>query len=257
MRISRQAQERHAAAMKLVDRHHAGQPLTLVEREQVLDDYREDAQHLNGRAGAFFTPRGLAGDLGLHVPDGARVLDLCAGVGSLSAPLMLRDEIMGRRCDLEVRSVVCVEQNPDYVRVGQAALPAATWVQADVFDVDAYRHLGPFDCVISNPPFGRIKTGAQVPGARYDGGLFDLRVVELASTLARYGVFILPQTSAPFRYSGRRSLEWVTDGVAARFTAQTGLRLRPNVGVDCATYRDDWHGTAPLVEVVVYDPDEE
>lgn len=254
-RIPRAAEEAHRRVMALVDAHHRGENLTLPQREEIVENYREDAQHLNGAAGAFFTPLGLARDFALHIPDGARVLDLCAGIGVLSWAIGLRDHARGRE---GASSIVCVEQNRDYLRVGQALLGEATWIQADAFDLDRYAHLGPFDCVIANPPFGRVKTGDPSRlGLRYQGGLFELQIVELAARISRYGVFILPQESSPFRYSGRRSLEWTEGGRAARFTKETGIRLRPNVGVDCEVYRNDWHGAAPKVEIVVYDPEEE
>lgn len=241
--------------MALVEAHHRGEHLSLPQREEIAENYREDAQHLNGVAGAFFTPLGLARDFALHVPDGARVLDLCAGIGLLSWAVGIRNSVRGHE---GASSLVCVEQNPDYLRVGQALLPEATWVLADAFDLDRYTHLGPFDCVIANPPFGRVKTGDPSRlGLQYTGGLFELQIVELASRLARYGVFILPQESSPFRYSGRRGMEWVTDRKAARFTRETGIALRPNIGVDCETYREEWHGTAPKVEIVIFDSEEE
>lgn len=251
MRLSRAQQEAHATAMALVD---SGRSLSEDEREQVLEDYREDAQHLNGRAGAFFTPLGLARDFALHVPDGARVLDLCAGIGRLSWAVGFQDESPGPD---GASSIVCVEQNPDYVRVGKAVLPRATWICVDAFDVDAYRALGPFDCVIANPPFGRIKTGGDHFG-RYTGGLFEFRLIELAASLSTYGVFIVPQGSAPFRYSGRSHFEPAPPGNPAdRFREATGIRLRPNLGIDTAAYHGEWNGTSPLVEIVVYDPEEE
>jgi hypothetical protein len=250
MRLSRAAQNAHAEAMALVD---SGRALTPDEREQVLETYREDAQHLNGRAGAFFTPMGLAHDFALHVPDGARVLDLCAGIGRLSYATGFQDE---RRGPEGAASIVCVEQNADYARVGRAVLPRATWICADAFDVAAYQHLGPFDCVIANPPFGRIKTAGDYRG-RYTGGLFEFRLIDLADTLAPYGVFIVPQESAPFRYSGRPGFEPKTTGIAHDFEAQTGIRLLPNVGVDTAIYADQWNGTSPKVEIVILDRSEQ
>lgn len=85
--------------------------LTWDDKLFVLENWREDAEHVNGIAGAFFTPWGLALDLALHIV-GDRVVDLCAGIGTLSLAYWQRCELdrrEGRQLDL-----VCVESNPDY-----------------------------------------------------------------------------------------------------------------------------------------------
>lgn len=247
-RLSKLDQKAHAAAMDLVN---ADRPLTLPERELIIETYREDAQHLNGVAGAFFTPMGLCDDLALHVPDGARVLDLCAGIGRLSWAVGFQGE--GFAASDGASSIVCVEQNPDYVRVGRAVLPRAMWVQADAFDISAYQHLGPFDVVISNPPFGRIKTGERtIALSRYTGGLFEFRLIELAHRLTDLGVFIVPRESAPFLYSGNRHYERRTAGKAVEFMQATGIKLRANIGIDTSVYRDEWHGPSVTCEIVTF-----
>lgn len=177
------------------------------------------------------------------------MLDLCAGIGRLASAVGFEPDFGGRAA-----SIVCVEQNPDYVRVGRVAVPKATWVQADVFDLDAYRHFGPFDCVISNPPFGRIKTGAALSTPRYPGRQFEYRVIELATRLSAFGVFIIPQESAPFRYSGENYLRWGPPGSpSGAFMRDLGIRLQPGIGVDTSLYEREWHGTSPKTEIVVYD----
>lgn len=237
MKLSKRAAKLHREAVALA---RSGRRLTVDEREVVLDNFHEGAEHMNGLAGAFFTPSGLARDFALEVPSRGRILDLCAGIGALSY------WCEGGRD--EGRSFVCVEMNPAYVEVGRAVMPDATWVQASAFDVEAYRHLGPFDCVISNPPFGQIP--AEGFEGRYTGGLFEYRVIELASTLAPYGAFIVPQMSAPFRYSGRQRFEKAEDERARRFREQTGIVMEPNCGIDTACYRDAWRGVAPICEIV-------
>jgi hypothetical protein len=244
VKISKRLAQRHTEALELA---LSGRPLRWDEREFVLDHFHEGAQHMNGVAGAFFTPRGLARDFSLEVPGGLRVLDLCAGIGTLSVACARYPGAS------DGDGFVCVELNPDYVEVGRAVLPGATWVNASVFDVDAYAHLGPFDVVVANPPFGRIP--ADGFEGRYTGGLFEYRVIETASRLAPYGVFIVPQESAPFDYSGAQSFT-PTDSLGSRpaeFHRQTGLTLEPNCGLDTSVHRDAWRGVSPKVEIVVCD----
>ena len=57
--------------------------LTEDDKLFVLANYHEGATHMNGLAGAFFTPEGLADDLEVEV-HGRRVIDLCAGIGRLA-----------------------------------------------------------------------------------------------------------------------------------------------------------------------------
>ena len=78
----------------------------------------------------------------------------------------------------------------------------------------------------------------------------------LASSLAPYGVFIVPQTSAPFRYSGVQSYARQEDERARKFREQTGIQMEPGCGIDTAAYRAEWKGVSPLCEVVCCEFDE-
>lgn len=237
MKLPKRLAKLHQEALELV---RSGHRLSVEERAFVLEHFHEGAEHMNGLAGAFFTPRGLARDFSLEVPECGRILDLCAGIGALSYA-----------CDGSAAEVVCVELNPAYVEVGRAVVPDATWITASVFDVDAYAHLGPFDVVISNPPFGRVP--ADGFEGDYTGGLFEYRVLEVASRLARLGVIIVPQESAPFRYSGERCFRTEEAERARRFREQTGIVMEPNCGIDTSVHRDSWRGVSPVCEIVVCD----
>lgn len=237
MKIPKRLAKLHKDAVALA---RAGRRLTLDERDFVLANFHEGAEHMNGLAGAFFTPPGLARDFSIEVPETGRVLDLCAGIGALSF-----------ECEREGREIVCVELNPAYVEVGRAVLPSATWVNADAFDLAAYADLGPFDIVIANPPFGTVPV-ERFKG-KYTGGLFEFRLIELASWIAKRGVFVLPQMSTPFRYSGQPTYREEEADRCRTFREQTGIVMEMNCGIDTSTYRAEWKGVSPVCEIVICD----
>lgn len=235
-KLSKAQAKAHREALALIAESKSRR-LTLDEREHILENFHEGAEHMNGLAGAFFTPAGLARDFSIEVFECERVVDLCAGIGALAFA-----------CRDHAKHIVCVERNGAYIEAGRAVMPDATWIHASVFDTAAYAHLGPFDIAISNPPFGTIKADG-FEGA-YTGGLFDLRVVEAASRVARHGVFILPQMSTPFRYSGRERFEEQEDERVRKFREQTGIAMEMNCGIDTAAYLSEWKGVSPICEIV-------
>lgn len=181
---------------------------------------------------------------------GDRIIDLCAGIGRLA--WHARDYWNRRWEHLPPREIVCVEKNPEYVKVGRRILPEAQWICADVLDVPGM-NLGSFDCAISNPPFGRIKRSSNAPG--YRGPLFEFHVIAVAETLARRGAFIIPRESAPFRID----TGFVSQDSPAyeRFHRETGIKLRPNPGIPTDLFRDQWRDASPAVEIVVHNRDED
>jgi len=227
----------HAEAQAILTKER----LTEDERWFVMENWREDAQHVNSMAGAFFTPPMLARDLAIET-GGRSVIDLCAGMGTLAFM------VAARSWPRDMDRIVCVEANPDYAAVGRKLLPEAEWVVADIFDLP---DLGRFDCAISNPPFGATKRTGDAP--RYKGRAFEYHVIDIASDLAEFGAFIIPQMSAPFRYSGRQSYEVNEGPEYCKFAQATGLALTASCGIDCSVYQGDWHGVAPAVEIVCAD----
>lgn len=232
MKLSKAEIKAHNEAMALVN---CDRPLKDDEKEFILDNFNEGALHINSAAGAFFTPRALARDFAIEVA-GKRVIDLCAGIGSLSYAV-----------EQKVEKLVCVEINADYLRIGKRIVPNATWINASIFDLDL-DDLGLFDVAISNPPFGNIK-GDGFNG-KYSGSQFEYKVMEIASRLASYGVFILPQASANFEYSGKQNFKEIESDKAKKFREQTGILMQPNCGIDTAIYKDDWRGVSPICEIV-------
>ncbi|GGS85074.1 hypothetical protein GCM10010156_49600 [Planobispora rosea] len=226
----------------------SSEPLSEEEVEFVLAHWQEASTITNPLDGAFFTPRELARDLALHI-GGCRVIDLCAGIGHLAWGYRQRYVTDWER-DKAPLQLVCVEKNPAYVEVGRRLLPEARWICADVFDLPQL-DLGRFDAALANPPFGFVTRGG-LRSPRYRGNRIEYHVIDLAADLADRGAFILPQTLAPFCYSGPRPSQWDYPQVYRHFTAQTGIKLRFNVGIDTACY-PGWRGVAPLTEIVTVD----
>lgn len=205
----------------------------------VLENWQESAKHINTIAGAFFTPHELARDFCIETC-GPRIIDLCAGIGALSLRAFWhhREEV----------EIVCVELNPEYAEIGKKILPEARWVVGNIFDLP---DLGHFDCAIGNPPFGATPRQAKAP--RYSGNDFEYHAIDIASGIADYGVFIVPQMSAPFRYSGAPCFEARETDKYRRFVDQTGIELGPNCGIDISVYADRWHDVSIAVEIVTAD----
>lgn len=249
MKLTMAAAKAHQRACHLLATQR---PLTMQEREFVLRHWQEsqNSTTVTTLAGAFFTPLDLAKDLALHVSGAVRLIDLGAGIGAL-AWAAYRKMVAGYLSPPPVE-IVCVERNPEYVAVGRRVLPEAEWLCEDLFVLpDNLRRVARgFDVAISNPPFGRTPRSGR--GARYTGRYAEYHVIDVAADLAQRGVFLVPQTSAPFRYSGTpdprrdRSTEYL------RFAQQTGIELRGNCGIDTAT-DTGWRGVRPTVEIVTGD----
>jgi hypothetical protein len=106
--------------------------------------------------------------------------------------------------------------------------------------------------MMSNPPFGNIKTRADTSWLRYKG-VKDLMVVELITRFARRGgTVILPQTSVPFRYSGHSYYEQLRE---TEYPMQLQRFLKVNniefncCSSDISVYKDQWKGAVPTVEM--------
>ncbi|MEU2159473.1 MULTISPECIES: methyltransferase [Streptomyces] len=243
-KLTKEQERLHREASRLVK---LNRDLTEEERETVLDHWQESSTTSNSLDGAFFTPEDLALDLRLEV-NGERVIDLCAGIGRLA--WAVQDKWHRRFEGRPPREVVCVEKNPAYVEVGRKVVPEAHWICADVFTLDP-KTLGRFDYAVANPPFGRVERSGN--GPRYRGPNFEFHVMDIASTLARKGVFLVPQMSAPFKIAGVHSYEEQRSTAYERFHRETGITLCSRVGIDTSAYEDGWRGVSPRTEVVFAD----
>jgi phospholipid N-methyltransferase len=239
-KLSKAEGKLHAEAQKLLQKDE----LTFDDKWFVYENWREDANHVNSLAGAFFTPINLANDFAIEI-QGMKVLDLCAGIGVLS--FCHNNRASWERVNFDI---TCVELNQDYVEVGKKLLPTAKWIHGDVFDV-LDMDLGRFDVVISNPPFGSTPSRNKRKGPNYTGNRFEYHVIDIGMQLADYGVFIVPQNSAPFRYSGQRDYREDKSKEYLEFAAQTKLELHASCGIDTSVHRDQWHGVSPATEIVI------
>lgn len=235
----------HAAAADLLD---ASRPLTGDECEQVLHNWNPGAINDQTSSGVFFTPVSLAMDFHLEVPQGGRVVDLCAGIGTLAY------FATGRHWYAQTRPrydrIFCVERNPAFVAVGKRLLPEATWICGDVLDPEVLQQIGVVDFAFCNPPFGRMMQ-SPFSAPRYHGGEAEFKVLDVATTLAPSGAAIIPRMSAPFDSVG--SFKRRPSPKYSAFQEAVGVTLDGGVGIDPEYHRSSWKGVSPSVEIVAWD----
>lgn len=253
-RISRDALRRHDAACALLALER---PLHGEEINQIIDDWHEGAAHANARMGAHFTPYGLGVSLAVEAETKGRVLDLCAGIGTLSYAHWQHMHAWARTPTEGQELYTLVEMNPDYAAVARRLMPDAEVIVGSVFDPVLIAELRSrdFDVAISNPPYGKYNS-ASGKGPRYVGTDCHYAVIDVASEVARRGVFLIPQTATPFRYSGRQSYsEAAPDDRRSydRFSLQTGIEFEFNSGIDTDHHKDEWRDVSITVEVVLCD----
>ncbi|MFZ3481694.1 hypothetical protein [Sphingomonas sp. 3-13AW] len=253
-KISRRNLRRHddACALLALDR-----PLTMEEIDQVLEGWHEGAGHANSRMGAHFTPYGLARDMAIEGATQGRILDLCAGIGTLSVAHYRHMNACARTPTEGQEKYTLVEMNPDYAAVARRLMPGAEVIVGSVFDPVLIAELRSrdFDLTISNPPYGSYNT-ASGKSPRYTGSDCHYAVIDVASEVSRYGVFLIPQTATPFRFSGRASYSEVHPSACERyhlFRKQTGIEFAFNCGIDTDFYKEEWRDVSITVEIVLAD----
>jgi predicted RNA methylase len=241
-KLSKEEIKLHEQALRLLDKEE----LTFDEKCFVLDNWHEGANHINSKAGAFFTPESVAGGVAIEA-SGRSFIDLCAGIGRLAFAVWdYKNPFHSERVKLDF---TCIETNPDYIEVGKKIMPQARWIRADVLDLPA--DIGHFDCAIANPPFGNI-AGSKKSSPRIKNGPFEYKVIDVASDIADHGVFIIPQGSSPFKISGCRTFELQSPAIYERFVESTGIVLDHNCGID-TTVDAKWRGVKIITEIVLAD----
>ena len=235
-RVTKKESAKHNKVMELV---HSDKQLTQDEKEFIFNNYRGDGI---GATGAFFTPEFLAWDFILDAGCSGDCIELCAGIGRLSYYQYLRNK---------PTHITCVELNPEYVLIGKRVLPEAEWITADALQYTPDRF---YRVAYGNPPFGKINTSESYTGV-YTGTEFEYKVIDHASKFASMGVWIVPQGSAGFVYSGAQYYDRRETPKYVKFHNQTGYTLQPGVGIDTSIYKDQWNGTKVICESVTVDYD--
>lgn len=234
-RVTKKESQLRLKVMELV---HSDRQLTEDDKEFIFNNYRGDGI---GATGAFFTPEMLAWDFMLGAGCSDDCIELCAGIGRLSYYQFIRNK---------PSHITCVELNPEYVLIGKRVLPQAEWITGDALQYTPDRF---YRVAYGNPPFGKINTSGAYTG-RYTGSEFEYKIIDRAREYSSYGVWIVPQGSAGFKYSGHTYYDRsIQSAKYIKFEKDTGLILHPGVGIDTSIYRDQWNGTKVTCESVLVD----
>ncbi len=246
-KLTRAEIQAHKQAQQMLN---VDRDLTIDEKFAVLERYHEGATHSNAATSAFFTPVELALTFAMEVPDGGRILDLCAGIGALSVATLAYHQHNPASHDLTL-----VELDPEYCKVARRLLPKATVICGSIFDPDVQAMLRKqhYDVAIANPPYGNLNA-ANGAAPRYSGKKCEYGVIDVASDLADLGVFLIPQESVPFTISGASQNKF-HDGSDAyqKFKRETHIDLLPNMGIDTSFAEKEWRGTSIRTEIALCD----
>jgi phospholipid N-methyltransferase len=238
-RITKEQVKRHDETLALLS---LTRDLTSDEREFVYRNYNPMAEHNVTKNAIFFTPYDLAGDFTMWAAPKGRIIDLGAGIGILAHRVLEHDRFGG---GAEIREMVALEINPEFVEVGRKLLPDVKWCCRDMFARESLVDLGFFDAAISNPPFGHIPSSNGHNWLRRAPAHF--MALEVALRIAyNGGIFIFPDVDVGYDLKRR---EYKQSLNLKRFRAAfPGANLMPKAQ-DLSCYRRSWLGVAPRVVI--------
>jgi hypothetical protein len=267
-KISRQDSKLHGQAMALIN---SDKVLTQEEVEFCYENYNPMAEHDIGKNAVFFTPPELAWDFAVVSQPNGPTIDLCAGIGILAWNVLKHQEAgyggltnADPRIRSDLERMVCVELNPEFVRIGKRLLPQAEWYCADIFDKDFLKGLGgEFLYAISNPPYGKVASNGGWSWLKTKTMPMQWKVMEIAVRLAYAGgMFIIPKSDCPVIYepspidrkysqpSWARNHKINEDSLFEKFlNLFPGLNLYP-ASLDTSVYKNQWKGASPDVLVM-------
>ena len=250
-KLSKQQSNLHLQSMDLVN---SDKELTTDEKQFVLNNYNPNATNLTTISGAFFTPESIAQQFAIFSDPKGNIIELCAGIGSLSYWLLEYDQFSGRRpsgwMSAEIENLTCVEINPEYVTVGKKIIPGANWILGSVLNESLIKQIQFGDCVIANPPFGAIRSDEDRTWIRYNmKAYFDLNVVAIGTQIANAGCFILPKGRTSYDMDKH---EHITNELHDNFKKATGFMLELG-SWDLKEFQNDWIGAKPIVEFVTFE----
>lgn len=230
-RVSKAKIKLHFEACELVD---SDEVLTLDQREFILENWNPMVSHNVTWNAAFFTPMSVTNDFMMETLNGdKRVVDLCAGIGRLAYAMWKRNLWYNDQVE-----IVCVERDPEFIKVGKRVLPEATWVRGDIFDESTWKELGRFDEAISNPPYGlKVEKNEWLKN-----GPSQFMAAEVAMKLAPVATFLLAQSDCPFQFSGVQSFRTVENNKYEKWSREVGVVFQPNCGLDLSYSAGEWDG---------------
>jgi hypothetical protein len=226
MKLSKREKKKNDEVLKLLEKEQ----LTHDEKCKVYEELNEGYLGDVTANSAFFTGLDLALDFALMAPVYGTVVDLCAGFGVLSYAALIRDTY-----EHNIDKIILIERNKAYIDIGKKLVQPVTrtyyeggeekthtteivWIHSDMFDKKMWDEIEkeygvktrggqPFNCLLSNPPFGTVTTTDQNKSwLKYTGKDLDIASLEIGLMKAEHASYILPQGSCTFRGSGNRKV---------------------------------------------------
>jgi 16S rRNA G966 N2-methylase RsmD len=268
MKLSKREQKKQKEVLELLNK----ESLTHAEIEKIYTDLNEGGLGDVTGNSAYFTGLPLAYDFAAMAPTSGVVVDMCAGFGVLSYAALCRDTYEGR-----IKKIICIERDPKYIEVGKKLVQSITkeksrtdtltevvWICGDMFDESLWKKIeaehGKIDCIISNPPYGKIsKTDYSRDWLKYKGAEMEMAAVEIGYIKADYASYILPQGSCTFRASGRYGFggaEHVENRKVAALKKDMGVNFYMawmSIDTTFEGYGDNFKNTKIVVECLTID----